>query len=112
MTGTSAAHRVQEYSLRADAPIPGTVTSSWLHFRGIELLSVEKPWNDIDTRGTHLDGEILNRVALYGVLEAADSPRKGNRTVTAIVAEINRYNPRVIMLLPGRLTFGPNPLPL
>jgi hypothetical protein len=112
MTGSFAAHRVQEYSLRADAPIPGAVTSSWLRFLGIELLSVEETWNDIDTVGTHLDGEILNRVALYGVLQTADSPRKGNPAVTAIMAEINRYNPRVIVLLPGRLKSGPNPLPL
>jgi hypothetical protein len=112
MPGSSAAHTVREFSLRADAPIPGTVTSSWLHFRGIELLSVEEPWNDIGTIGTHLDGEILNRVALYGVLKAARSPRKGIPAVTAIVAEITRYNPRMILLLPRRGTLEPRQLPL
>jgi len=112
MTGSLTDLRIQEYSLRSDAPIPGAVTSSWLHFSGIELLSIEETWNDIDTIGTHLDGEILNRVALYSVLKAADSPREGNRTVTAIVAEINRYNPRVIVLLPLKGTFEPRRLPL
>jgi hypothetical protein len=122
MLDSLAAHPVQEYSLRADAPIPGAVTSSWLHFRGIELLSVEEKWNDIDTIGTHLDGEIFNRVALYGVLEVAESRSNewvsntasstGRSDFTAIVAEITRYNPRRILLLPNRLKGGPNPLPL
>jgi hypothetical protein len=72
--------------------------------------------------GTHLDGEILNRVALYGVLEAADAPRmrwyprlrrrQSEPAVTTIVAEINRYNPRVILLLPRRGTLEPRQLPL
>jgi hypothetical protein len=94
------------FSLRSHAPIPGIVTDAWLHFSGVELLVVEEVWNDSDTRGTGLDGEILNRVALYGVVDLPATHFQ------AVIAEVARYHPRVIMLPPRRRTDGPSPLPL
>jgi hypothetical protein len=122
MTGLLPAHRAREYSLRSNAPIPGVVTESWLHFAGVELLAIEEVWNDTDTRGTRLDGEILNRIALYGVIDSTETGcmhwfrslgrRRQSVKFAQIAAEVRRYNPRVVFLPPGRERNGPNPLPL
>jgi hypothetical protein len=77
MSNIFTPHRVQKYSLRSNAPIPGTVTDSWLNFTGVKLLLIEDVWNSSETRGTYLDGKIMNRVALYGAVDSACAGRVG-----------------------------------
>jgi hypothetical protein len=112
---------VRDYSLRRDAPIPGTVTRSWLRFSGFALLVIEETWNNADTRGTYLDGELMNRVALYGVVDSVSTRRlrwyqtlnrRRSRDACYVVAEVARYNPRVCLMLTDRVIGGFVSLPL
>ncbi len=59
---------------------------------------MEAAGNDARTRGTPLDGEIVNRLAIY------------ERSEGGYVAEQLRYNPRVILV--GRSFSQSEPLPL
>lgn len=108
----------REFSLRANSPVPGSVTESWLHFSGVTLFEAEEVWNDSGTAGTWLDGEILNRVAIYGVIRAKVRrqlrwiyQKTTQPTPEAFVGEVARYNPRVFFALPGRPWGGPNRIP-
>jgi hypothetical protein len=121
MSNTFAAHHVRNYSLRRNAPIPGIVTDSWIRFSGVELLVVEEVWNTDETRGTSLDGEIMNRVALYGVVDSVYTGQlrwfqrmrvRQRSDVSTVIAEVSRYNPRVVMLAPDRHRGGPIQVPL
>jgi len=121
MSNTFAANHLRTYSLRDNAPIPGIVTDSWLRFSGRELLVVEEVWITDETRGTSLDGEIINRVALYGVAgPAPNGPlswfqcmrRRPGIDLSTVVAEVTRYHPRVVVLPPDRQRGGPLQLPL
>lgn len=69
-----------------------------LQFCGRVIVQVEDVWNDARTRGTPLDGEIMNRLAIY------------ERSEGGYVAEQLRYNPRVIFV--GRSFSQSEPLPL
>lgn len=69
-----------------------------LQFCGRIFVQAEDVWNDARTRGTPLDGEIVNRLTIY---------EKSNGSY---VAEQLRYNPRVILV--GRSFSQSAPLPL
>lgn len=99
--------RIRSYSLRGDAPIPGTVTLSHLRFEGLPLLEIEEVWNDADTAGTYLDGEILNRVAIYREYQKTWFGHW--RPGAAYFAEEVRYNPRVCLIPPNRIKENPIP---
>jgi hypothetical protein len=76
----------KQIALRRNDPAPSYSNSleKDLCFSGRVILKVEEIWNNELTLGTRLDGEIVNRVAIY---ERADG---------GYVAEQLRFNPRVI----------------
>ncbi len=92
----------QRIELRSDEPPPtGTNTSQPdLVFLGVALLEVEREWSGV--RGDPLDGEILDRVAIYR--DVGLSRLVPSQIGKPYVAEERRYNLRAI--------FVPDPLPL
>lgn len=94
----------REIGLRRNDP-PGCYDSTLeknLVFRGRIVIEVEDTWNDERTLGTNLDGEILNRIAIYASSAGGDGKR--------FVGEQCRYNPRVILKSPEIVASGGLPL--
>jgi len=89
------------FELRSDEPPPaGSNTSKPdLIFKGTTLLELERAWTG--ARGTRLEGEIFDRVAVY---RSAGATRRWLLRSGFYVAEERRYNPRVIL--------APDPIPL
>jgi len=99
--------RIQKYALRSYDPIRGSNPPiPDLHFIGVLILGVEGVWNDIETRGTYLDGKIMNRIAIYktnGLIPFKSGMKDGK-----YIAEQCRYNP-IVILDPRRLSANPIP---
>lgn len=100
---------VRKFELHSNALLPGSITHGRdLSFEGRLLIEVEDAWNDAETVGTYLVGEIVNRLAIYEkepVKLAFRRPQQGAR----FVAEQARYNPRVILKPPRRVRRAPIP---
>ena len=84
---------LRRFELRSNDP-PSHGSNSHpgdLIFYGATIFEAERVWNNEETRGTSLDGEILDRIAIYQELG------RDNMQSDQIYAEISRYNPRVIV---------------
>jgi hypothetical protein len=97
----------RRFALRSDDPTPhGSNThKADMVFEGLLLLQLEQVWNDDTTRGTHLDGEIFERVAIYR--EPGKRRFLRPRAPDRFIAEESRYNLRVIFNPHG----ADNPIP-
>ena len=101
--------QVERYALRSDDPVPGSNEHvADLCFEGRLLIEVEDVWNDAETLGTYLDGEIVNRLAVYERAMASRAFRRPQQGVR-FVAEQARYNPRAILNPPRGARRAPIP---
>jgi len=101
-------HPERDFSIPKCALPPSHNPVRDFHFRGRKLFQIERLWNDQFTVGSHLDGEIFERVALY------------NRTrslhpisflkINSLVVQLERTNHRAIYIV-GRTVNDENPIP-
>lgn len=97
-----------EIRLRSNDPPPSgnNTQEADLVFSGEVVFEIEEAWNDDKSRGTPLDGEVFDRIALYRV--ANNKSYLGISKADTYVAEMSRYNPRVI-INPRALSGNPIP---